>query len=108
MTRPSSRFHLAVGAASLVLTVMLFAVFIDVLPDTERSMRVSRAAFAETLAINASALLSQGNREPVQDMLQLVRQRNQDIVSIGLRDVKGELATNIANHAGQWDPAAER
>src|SRR6187549_783815 len=99
MKRPSSRFYLALGLASLLTSVLMLAIFLDLVPDNEAPLRANRAALAETLAVTSSALLAQDDRPGLKGMLEFVRQRNKDIESIGLRDLKGELVLSLGNHA---------
>src|SRR5688572_3947395 len=83
----------------------MVAIFIGVMPDRDRAVRQGRAALAETLAVTTSTLVTAGEAAALKDTLQFVRQRNEDILSIGLRDAKGELIIDIANHASVWNPA---
>ena len=99
MKRRSSRFYLAVGLTSLLMSVLMAAIFLGIVPDRDSAVRSGHAALGETLAVTASALLVHDDRAALRETFDFVRQRNPDIVSIGLRNAKGELVVNVGGHA---------
>jgi hypothetical protein len=57
MRRPSARFFVSLGLASLLASVLLLATYVDVVPDRHAAIRQGRGALAEAIAVNTSALL---------------------------------------------------
>ena len=50
MKRLSSRFHLALGMSALVVTLLLAALFVGLVPDRDGAVRAGRTALAESVA----------------------------------------------------------
>jgi hypothetical protein len=57
MLRLSAKSRIALGQVGLVASVLLGASFIGLIPDQRASIREGRAALAEALAANSSALV---------------------------------------------------
>ncbi len=110
----SSRFHLALGLASLVVTLLLMALFAGLLPDREGALRAGRTSLAEAVGIAATALLADESVAPesddaadangvhdtqrakLQQVLGFVVSRNPELLSIGLRASDGQLAVQTS------------
>ena len=99
MKRRSSRFYLAFGLTSLLMSVLMAAIFLGLVPDRDSAVRSGRAALGETLAVSASALLVHDDRAALRETFDFVRERNPEIVSIGLRNAKDELVLQVGRHA---------
>ncbi len=72
----SSRFHLALGLSSLVVSVLLMAQFAGLLPDRDAPLRAARVSLAETVAVSSMAMLDEQDRGRLQQVLDFVVQRN--------------------------------
>ncbi|RZL11402.1 MAG: PAS domain-containing hybrid sensor histidine kinase/response regulator [Rubrivivax sp.] len=106
MKRLSTRFYLALGLSSLLVTVVLTASFIGLIPDREALVRHHRAVLSETLAITASVLLNEDEPGAMEEALKLALEREPDLKSIGVRRrADGELLSTLGEHAG-WTPLA--
>jgi PAS domain S-box-containing protein len=104
MKRLSTRFYLALGLSSLLVTVVLTASFIGLIPDREAMVRHHRAVLSETLAITASVLLNEDEPGAMEEALKLALEREPDLKSIGVRRrADGELLSTLGEHAG-WTP----
>ncbi len=111
--RLSSRFHLAVGMSSLVVSVLLMAQFAGLVPDREGAVRAGRLALAETLAVSSMALLEEpapaadgaeatetvsagGTGEArLQQVLGFVARRQPELRSVVLRRADGQVHLSI-------------
>lgn len=97
----SARTHIALGQTFLVITLILFAVFVGIVPDRLGALRESRAALAEALAVRSSGLIDQEALQRLERTLAVVVERNPDILSAALRRADGEAVVTIGDHA--WD-----
>ena len=104
--RLSSRMHLALGLAGLVVGVALSATWLGLVPDAEAVARQHRSSVAETMAVTVSALLDESQPQALQDTLAFIRSRNPDLLSIGLRDADGALLIDVGMHSMQWTMGA--
>ena len=100
----SSRVHLAIGLAALAVSVVLAATWLGLVPDAHQAIRQHRAVLAETLAVTASATLDDSQPEALQQLLEVLRKRDPDLRSIGLRTLDGDLLIDVNTHAAHWTP----
>ena len=100
--RLSSRVHLSLGLAGLAVGLVLGAGLLGLVPDAETLSRSHRAALAETVALAVSGQLDQDDPQGLQDILAVVRQRNDSLLSIGVRGEDGSLLVDIDGHGAHW------
>ena len=101
----SSRFHLALGLSSLVVSLLMLALNFGLVPDRESAIVSGRVALAESVAIGASLLLD--DAEAVDDprlrtLLGFVVRRNPALLSVGMRRADGSLLVSVGEHASGW------
>ena len=106
LRRLSTRAHLALGLAGLTVGMLLSATYLGLIPDGEALTRQHRGALSESIALTASALLDEEHAENLQKTLEFLRQRNPDLLSIGVRSQEGVLLVDVAEHAGAWAEGA--
>ncbi len=106
MKRPqfSSKFYLALGLLSMVLSAALLAMFLGLIPDAATAKRQGRANLAEALAANSSAFITQDDITRLKATLEFVRKRNPDLLSAGVRAADGRMLAEAGEHAA-WLPA---
>ncbi len=102
MRRMSTRVHLSMGLAALTVGVLLVAGYIKLIPDAEALIRQHRAALSETIAITASAVLNEEEPEGLSEMLEFLRSRNPDLLSMGVRSLGGALLVDLHGHSADW------
>ena len=102
--RISSRMHLALGLAAISMGVALSATYLGLVPDGEDLTRQHRASLSETIALALSGVLDETQPEAMTDMLDFLRRRNPDLLSLGLRAQNGQLLVDSNQHAAHWSP----
>ena len=107
MKRLSSRFHLALGLCSLLLSIVLLAIYLGLVPDRDHAVRASRATLAETIAVSCSALLDRGDAPALRETLGFILMRNPEILSAGVRNARGELVVDLRGHARHWQISSD-
>jgi len=103
LKRPSTRFLVSLGLASLMSSVLLAAFYLDIVPDRVGAIRLGRAALAETIAANASTFTSQSDTARIQAMLNFVVERNPDLLSAAVRKADGIVLAHAGNHLEAWE-----
>ncbi|MHB8474219.1 MAG: hybrid sensor histidine kinase/response regulator [Gammaproteobacteria bacterium] len=106
MKKFSAKFHISLGQTFLLLSIMLSAIFFGLVPDRISALRAGRAALAEAIAVNSSILIAQSDIERMKTDLQLLVNRNKDILSAAVRRSNGEVVAVIGDHAGHWQDMA--
>ncbi|MCA9480979.1 MAG: hypothetical protein KC545_11560, partial [Nitrospira sp.] len=81
----STKSRLAIGQVSLLVSILLMASLLGLMPDRVAAVREGRAALAEAIAANSSVLITQQDVERLEGLLDLVVNRNQDLLSAALR-----------------------
>jgi len=97
-----ARSKIALGQVGLLASVLLAASFLGLIPDQRSSIREGRAALAEAIAANSSALMTQKDLRRLEANLQFVVDRNADLLSAGLRTIEGRLVATVGPHESFW------
>ncbi len=98
----SAKFHIAMGQAFIVVSLLLSALYLELIPDQTAEIRNSRASLAEAIAVNSSALISQKDLHRLKGNLEMIVTRNDDIQSAAIRYKTGKLIVSINNHEQLW------
>ena len=98
----NARSRIAFGQIGLLISVLLGASFFGLVPDQRASIQDGRTAFAEALAANSSALITQYDLRRLESNLEFVVERNEDLLSAGLRTDEGLLIANVGPHRDAW------
>jgi PAS domain S-box-containing protein len=96
----NAKTHIAMGLAFLVITLLLAAVSLRLIPDRIGAVREGRAALAETVAINSSAFIVKNEFKVLKLILRMVVERNDDIVSAAVRHDSGKAIVTVGDH--EW------
>jgi PAS domain S-box-containing protein len=87
----SSRFHLAMGLTSLVVSVLLTAQFLGLVPDRDAAMRGWRVSLAETVALGSMVLLDDEDQGRLQQWFDGVQRRHPALRAIVLYRADGQV-----------------
>jgi PAS domain S-box-containing protein len=102
MTFLSTKSRLAIGQVSLLISVLLTASLLGLMPDRITPVRDGRAALAESIAANSSIFITQKDLERLEGVLGLVVSRNKDLLSAALRTESGQRLVTIGDHMDYW------
>ncbi|KAA3654256.1 MAG: response regulator [Proteobacteria bacterium] len=97
-----AKAHIAVGLAFLVVSIILAAGFLGLIPDRAGAVRDSRIALAEAIAVSAAELSARDQTEWLAPTLRLVVKRNSDVLSAALRTEEGAIVMQAGPHAANW------
>lgn len=88
----SARFHIAVGLSSLLGSVVLLAIFMDLVPDRKALQLESRVRLSESIATMGSVLLREGDTSGLRYSLEFLVRQNVGMQAISIkRDSGGEF-----------------
>ena len=105
MFKFSAKAHVAFGLCSLLVSLLLVAAFLGLVPDRQAAVRDGRAALAETLAAVTTRAVAKNELTDLRDTFEFVVKRNADLGSIALRRHDGQLALIAGDHAA-WSNIA--
>ncbi len=100
----SARSKIALGLTTTVVSVVLIALNIGIMPDYRDVAMQGRSRLCEAIAANSSAVVRQRDTRRLQAVLELVVQRNKDLLSAGVRRNDGSLAAEVGDHTARWVP----
>jgi len=103
----STRFHLALGLSSLVVSVLLLALTLGLVPDREAAQRAGRVALAEAVAASTTACLDDEDDRRLRHLLAFVARRNPELLGIDVRRADGSLAIAIGMAGRDLTPAPD-
>ncbi len=98
----STRLRIVIGLASLLVSVMLGAMALDIVPDRRTAVMNGRNQLCEAIAVNSSVLVNRGDIRRIQAILTVLVSRHDEILSAGIRTVDGVLVVDVADHAAGW------
>ena len=103
----ATRSYIALGLCFVLVTVLLLALVIGLVPDESGAVRAGRAAMAEAIAANGSALIGHHDMGRLRSTLRLVVDRNEDLLSAAVRRRDGEVLVAVGDHERHWRDDAE-
>ena len=92
------------GLVGLMTGTILLASAAGFIPNAQKELLRGRAKLCESLAISGTALASSGDRDGLRLMMQSIVNRDEQIVSIGMRHESGELMAWSGPHEASWNP----
>jgi diguanylate cyclase (GGDEF)-like protein/PAS domain S-box-containing protein len=104
MTRLSPITRISLGLTSLVVSLLLLLDIVGLIPDELEIGKQVRHRTTEALAIHAAVLLQEEKLKELGEVLQEARDRNEQIVSIGIRRKSGDMAVQVGEHGRHWVP----
>src|SRR5438067_2245776 len=102
MNRINARWRITFGLVALLVSVLMLAIALGLVPDTREAVMDGRAKVCETLAVGSSILATRGDITGLQTELTGVVGRNRDIVSAAVRDESGKLIAVVGEHEKAW------
>ncbi len=105
MLTASPIFRLSIGLILLTISLLLVSDLLGLTPDQNRAELGARKTIAESLAVQVSGDISFGRTDAVAETLRVLQERNDSVLSIGLRSKDGLLIAMAGDHAAHWEPA---
>ena len=96
-------YRVSLGLASLLLSTLLVARNLDLLPGPDASAIAKRLATCDALTIEC-ALAAQRHEKlgTTVEFVQAIARRDPDLLSVGVRDERGKLAIDTGQHDANW------
>jgi diguanylate cyclase (GGDEF)-like protein/PAS domain S-box-containing protein len=99
--------RLSLGLSLFIMTILLGLEMLGVMPDPQQAILDSRKKTCESLAIYGSLAIQNRDFDAIQITMDLLNQRNQDILSAVLRREDGAVLAATGDHASHWDNPRE-
>jgi PAS domain S-box-containing protein len=99
----TAKTRIAVGQAFLLLSVLLVALAIGLVPDPRIALMAGRLTLCDALAAHSSAAVGQNDVRRLDSILRFIVARNPEILTAAVRRQDGQLMVEVGEHAGQWN-----
>jgi hypothetical protein len=96
--------RLSIGLSLLTVSLLLVADFLGFIPNQKLAELTARKAISESLAVQVSADVAQGKVDSVTAMIHSLQERNESILSVGLRSIDKRLISSAGDHISHWQP----
>ncbi len=100
----SAKSRITIGLACLLVSVLCTAMMIGVVPERRSAVQAGRGHLCETIAMVSSDYISRGELRRLEHLMQLVVERNSEILSVGVRQADGVLMATVGDH--EWTAEA--
>lgn len=98
----STKFRVVFGLAGIIVSLVLMAVFFGFIPDRVEAIRTGRTNLAETIAIHSTSMVMKNDLKSLSADFNILVERNDDLISLGLRQKGGQLVTATTGHQDNW------
>ena len=98
------RARISFVLVGLMTGTLLFASAWGFFPNEQREVLRGRAKLCEALAISGTAMASGNHFDDLKITMQSIVNRDDQVLSIGLRSVNGDLIVSAGEHGKTWDP----
>ncbi len=90
MKKLSAKFHLALGLTSIVMTLLLAATMLNLIPDRQKATIAGRTSLAESIASSSTLFLSKKDYSSIQTNLEFIISRNEDLLAATVQRLQDE------------------
>ena len=95
------------GLVSITVSTMVAVMFMGIGPNLRQSEMSGRAKLCESIAIDTSIHLSRNDMTRIRALMENLVQRNNDVLSAGVRRMNGKLLVDVNDHLIQWQNGNE-
>ena len=103
----TAKTRILVGQLGLLFSILIAAMTLGIIPDHREVARRGRAALCEALAVSSFFYIGRNDFHTLEQLLETVVERNEDLHSIGIRENTGELLVEIGDHNARWEKTTD-
>ncbi|MCA9139595.1 MAG: response regulator [Planctomycetales bacterium] len=97
-----AKTRISMGLVCMLLSVLSGAMILGLVPDRNSAVRQGRARLCETIAYVSSEYISHGETLRLDQLIETVVDRNDDVISAGVRRSNGKLVSDFGDHQRVW------
>ncbi len=91
----------------MMISLLLIAAILGLVPDRNAAIRDGHGRLAESVAVNSSIFITMSDIRRMRANLQVMVERNEDILSAAVRRTDGEALVVIGEHIKYWHSSGE-
>jgi diguanylate cyclase (GGDEF)-like protein/PAS domain S-box-containing protein len=100
--RISPAARISVGLVLLTTCILLAGDVIGLTPGRQEALLEARKRFCETMAVQFAVAAHRNDLELVKTSLELIVERNEDVLSAALRKADGRVLVQVGDHQQHW------
>ena len=101
----STLLRITLGLSSMVLSLLLVATMTGLVPDKNMAIKNGYGQLSEAIAINSSIFITVSDLRRMEANLQIIVERNEDILSAAVRRSDGVALVEVGEHKTHWNGA---
>ena len=94
--------RMSFGMVMITISMLLLSDLLGMVPDERRANFKSRKVIAESLAVQFSIQIAENRLSTVEEILRVVVQRIEDVLSAGVRQDHEGLVAEFGGHSARW------
>jgi signal transduction histidine kinase/CheY-like chemotaxis protein len=102
MRKFNVKHRVVLGLVGLMVSLVMLAFILGIVPDRESAVREGRAALAESIAVHSTMAVMSTNLQHLEADFKLLADRNADLLSLALRRQDGQILAATEDHADHW------
>lgn len=95
------------GLSGMLISLLLLAAMVGLVPDRNAAIRDGHARLAEAIAVNSSIFITTSDIKRMSANLQVVVERNKNILSAAVRRPDGQVLSVIGDHKQNWQTSEQ-
>jgi PAS domain S-box-containing protein len=103
----NAKHRIAIGLTGLIISLVMLAGYLGIVPDRAAAVREGRTALAEAAAVHSTALVVKDDIRGLQGTLRILAKRNDDLLSLCLRRVDGRPLVTVGDHYDHWKATSD-
>ncbi len=104
VTKPKSTlFRISLGLSGMVVSFLLVATIIGLVPDRNAAIREGHGRLAEAIAVNSSIFITVSDLRRMKANLEIIVERNEDILTAAVRRSDGVILVEVGPHKANWN-----
>ena len=98
----NAKARITLGLVGIVISLTMLAFFLKIIPDKYSAEVARRTVLAETITVYSTALVQTARVQRLKDDFNLMAERNDDLLSLALRNNRGHLLVATGDHNDHW------
>lgn len=100
----TAKYRVALGQVGLLVSLILVAYLVGLLPSRQNEVRKSRATFAEATALHVSDLIADQKTDRLKSFLKFIVERNPSLLSARIQTEDEKQVFEAGPHREHWTP----
>ena len=107
MKKLKVKYRVVLGLVGITISLFMLAVLIGIVPDHATAVLEGRTALAESIAVHSTSMVMTKNTYRLKTDFNLLTERNEDLLSLGLRRKNDRILVATKEHTDLWEEMSD-